>query len=233
MKTLLIIPAYNEALNIEKVIGDIKQNAPQYDYLIINDCSKDNTYEICVRDNYNVLSLPINYGLASAVQVGMKYALENNYDIAIQFDGDGQHEARFLKNIVEEIQKGSDIVIGSRFINEKKPITPRMMGSRLITRIINITTGKKITDPTSGMRAFNKKCMEELVVNMNLPPEPDTLVYMIKKGFKVKEIQVEINERIFGHSYLTMWKSLKYMINVFVSIIFIRAFQRKNKKVNE
>lgn len=228
MKVLIIVPAYNEELNIEKTIKDIKENT-NYDYVVINDCSKDNTKEVCEKNNFNVISLPINYGLTSGIQIGMKYALKNDYDIAIQFDGDGQHQAKYLKELVEEIEKNNyDIVIGSRFVENKKPHSMRMLGSRLITGVIKLTTGKTIKDPTSGMRAFNKKVIERFVKNPSLTPEPDTLVYLLKKKMKLKEIQVEMSEREFGESYLSPIKSMSYMINMFFSIIFIRAVTRKN-----
>ena len=228
MKVLIIIPAYNEALNIIKTVEDVKTNC-KYDYVVINDGSKDNTKEICEEHGFNLVSLPINYGLASAVQVGMKYALNNNYDVAIQFDGDGQHQAKYLKDLVKEIEKNNaDIVIGSRFATEKKPLTARMLGSRIITLFIKLTTGKTIKDTTSGMRAYNKKAIWEFIRNTSLTPEPDTLVYMIKKGLNVKEVQVEMKEREFGTSYLTPIKSMKYMINMIFSIVFIRAITRKN-----
>lgn len=229
MKVLIVIPAYNEALNIEKVVKDIKENTT-YDYLIINDCSKDNTIEVCQKNRFEYISLPINYGLASAIQVGMKYAMRHNYDVVVQFDGDGQHEARYIEKLVQEIENGADIAIGSRFIEEKKNHSIRMLGSRIISLCIKMTTGKTIKDPTSGMRAFNKECIKELIVNMNLPPEPDTLVYMIKNGMNVKEIQVQMKEREQGESYFNAWKSMEYMMNVVVSIIFVHAF-RKRKKV--
>ncbi len=231
MKVLVIVPAYNEALNIEKTIKDLKQNANEYDYVIINDCSKDNTKEICEKNKFNVISLPVNYGLTSGIQLGMKYALENNYDIAIQFDGDGQHQAKYLKDLVKEINDNKcDIVIGSRFVTEKKPHSMRMFGSNIIQRAIKLTTGKKITDPTSGMRAFNKIAIKEFVKNTSLTPEPDTIVYMIKKGMKVEEVQVEMKEREFGESYLNAFKSVEYMLSMMFSIIFVRAFTRKGGK---
>ena len=203
MKVLIIIPAYNEAQNIEKTVKDVTTNT-NYDYIIINDCSKDNTKEICEKNNFNMLSLPINYGLTSGIQLGMKYAQKNNYDIA-------------------------DITIGSRFVTEKKPVTARMLGSRVISFFIKITTGLTIKDTTSGMRAFNKRAISEFNRNTSLTPEPDTLVYMAKKGLKIKEVQVEMKDREFGESYLTPIKSMKYMINMMFSIIFIRAITRKNK----
>ncbi len=229
MKVLLIVPAYNEALNIEKTIKDIKDNT-DYDYVIINDCSKDNTKEICQKNEFNLINLPINYGLTSAIQVGMKYAKQNGYDIVIQFDGDGQHQAKYLKSLVEEIQKENcNIAIGSRFVTKRKPISMRMLGSFLLSIAIKLTTFKTIKDPTSGMRAFDKKSIEEFVNNTSLTPEPDTLVYMIKKKMKIKEVQVEMKEREFGESYLKPWRSIQYMTNMFFSIIFIRAITRKNK----
>ena len=226
MKVLIIIPAYNEELNIVKTVKDVTENT-QYDYVVVNDGSKDKTKEICESNNFNLISLPINYGLTSAVQVGMKYALKNDYDIAIQFDGDGQHQAKELSKLVNEIEQGSDIVIGSRFVTESKPKTMRMLGSNLITFIIKLTTGKKIKDPTSGMRAYNRSAIEELVYNPGLSPEPDTIVYMIKKKKKIKEVQVEMKEREFGESYLKPIRAMKYMINMFCSIIFIRSFTKK------
>jgi len=228
MKVLLIIPAYNEGLNIEKTIKDIKDNT-NYDYIIINDCSKDNTKEICDKNEFNYLSLPINYGLTSGIQLGMKYAYKNNYDIVVQFDGDGQHQAKYIKDLVKEIEeKNCDIAIGSRFVTKKKPKSMRMIGSRLIAGAIKITTGKRIKDPTSGMRAYNKKAIELFVKNASLTPEPDTLVYMLKKQMKIKEVQVEMSDREFGESYLNPIKSVQYMVNMFFSIIFIRAITRKN-----
>lgn len=226
MKTLIIIPAYNEALNIEKTVRDVKNNT-NFDYVVINDCSKDNTKEVCEKNNFNMLSLPINYGLTSVVQLGMKYAYKNGYDIVIQFDGDGQHEAKFLKKLVKEIENGSNIAIGSRFVTEKKPFTMRMLGSRVISFAIKLTTWKKINDPTSGMRAYDKKSIEYFIKNPGLTPEPDTLVFLMKKKLKVKEVQVEMKEREFGESYLNPIKSIQYMINMLFSIIFIRWLTRK------
>ena len=227
MKVLIVIPAYNEALNIEKTVADVKKHG-NYEYVVVNDCSTDETKELCEKNKFNMISLPINYGLTSAIQVGMKYAKNNNYDIVIQFDGDGQHKAEYLKKIVSEIENGSaDIVIGSRFLEKKKPFTARMFGSRIISFIIKLCTGKTIKDPTSGMRAYGKEAIIEFNKNASLTPEPDTIVYMIKKGYKVKEVQVDMREREFGESYLNSIKSFKYMVNMTLSIIFIRATTKK------
>ena len=227
MNVLIVVPAYNEALNIEKTIKDITQNT-SYDYIIINDSSSDNTEEVCKRNKFNYVTLPINYGLTNVIQFGMKYAKLYNYDIVIQFDGDGQHNAKYLKKIVEKIEnENCDIVIGSRFVIEKKPISTRMLGNNIIQFMIKLTTGKTIKDPTSGMRGFNKKVIDEFVNNSSLTPEPDTLVYMLKKKMKIEEVQVEMKNREFGESYLNAIKSIEYMFNMIFSILFVRAFSRK------
>lgn len=226
MKVLIVVPAYNEAENIVKTIEDIETNTNN-DYVIIDDCSKDNTYEICKTHGFNVVHLPINYGLTSGVQIGFKYALENNYDALIQFDGDGQHMAEYIDVMAEELEKGYDIVIGSRFVSEKKPFTARMIGSRLISFFIKLTTGKTIKDPTSGMRMFSKTVFNDFANSMNYPPEPDMLACMIKRGKKIKEVQVEMRDREFGESYLNPIRSMKYMLEMIISIVFIQSFRKR------
>ncbi len=158
MKLLLIIPAYNEEENIERVVENIKTNYSQYDYVVINDGSKDNTSKICHEKGYNIIDLPVNLGLAGAFQTGMKYAYYNNYDYALQFDADGQHKPEYINALYEEIVKGYDIVIGSRFVIERKPFSARMLGNRLISCAIKITTRKKITDPTSECVYLEEAC---------------------------------------------------------------------------
>ncbi len=226
MKVLLIIPAYNEERNIERVVENLKSSLPNCDYVIVNDCSSDKTRKVCRQNHYNFIDLPVNLGLASAVQVGYKYAHEHGYDVAIQYDGDGQHRAEYIPLLVEEIQKGADIVIGSRFVEEDKPWNMRMIGSRLITTAIKLTTGITVNDPTSGMRAIDKKLITEFAFNMNYPPEPDTIAYQIRKGAIVKEIQVEMDERIEGESYLNITNSIKYMSRMLISILFIQGFRK-------
>ena len=200
LKTLIIIPAYNEALNIKNTIEDIKENAPDVDYIVVNDGSKDDTLEKLNLYNYNYINGFQNQGLFGAVQTGFKWALYNDYDVAIQFDGDGQHSALYIKDLVKAIEEGNNISIGSRFVNEKKPLTPRMLGSRLITFAIKLMTGKRINDPTSGFRAYDRSCIELYANDMNNPPEPDTLVCMLKNGKKIKEVQVTMSEREYGYS---------------------------------
>ncbi len=226
MRLLMIIPAYNEEGSIEKVVENIKENYPQYDYVIVNDGSKDRTSEICHNNEYNIIDLPVNLGLAGAFQTGMKYAYKHGYECAIQFDADGQHRAEFIDLMYSEIKKGYDIVIGSRFVTEKKPFSMRMLGSRIISFAIRITTGKKITDPTSGMRLFGKSVLQEFADNINYGPEPDTISFLLRQGKKISEVQVEMDERETGESYLNFTKSLTYMLRMLISILLIQTFRR-------
>ena len=157
MRCLVIIPAYNEEENIVRVVENLQTNYPMYDYVVINDGSSDDTARICRKRGYELVDLPVNLGLAGAFQTGLKYAYRKGYDYAIQFDADGQHRAEYIGPMLEKIKEGYDIVIGSRFVTEKKPHSMRMIGSRLIAVATRLTTGKKVKDPTSGMRIFNKK----------------------------------------------------------------------------
>lgn len=224
---LIIIPAYNEALNIARVVDNLIMNYPQYDYIVVNDGSADETAKICRERGYNLLDLPVNLGLAGAFQAGLKYAYRKGYQYVIQYDGDGQHKAEYIESLLECAKEGYDVVIGSRFVTEKKPFTARMMGSRLISLLMRITSGIKIKDSTSGMRMFGPRMIRILALNMNYGPEPDTISYLAKCGAKVKEVQVEMDERIAGESYLNFIRSLKYMIQMTVSILFVQAFRKK------
>lgn len=226
MKTLVVIPAYNEALNIEKTVHDLEVNAPEVDYVVVNDGSKDNTLEVLKKNDFNYIDGFCNLGLFGAVQTGFKLAIKENYDIVIQFDGDGQHSAKYIAPLVKEIEKGNNIVIGSRFVDEKKPFTARMIGSRLIAGAIKLVTGKTITDPTSGFRVYDRDCILDYANEMNNPPEPDTLVYMLRKQRKIKEIQVQMSDREFGESYLNLVNTIKYMSRMMVSIFLIQPFRK-------
>lgn len=227
MRTLVIIPAYNEELNIKKTVEDVITNAPFVDYIVINDGSHDKTLSILKQNGYQYINNICNLGLFGAVQTGFRYAMANQYDCAIQFDGDGQHSAKYIKYMIDELQNGNDIVIGSRYVTEKKPFSMRMIGSRFISVAIKLITGKLITDPTSGFRAYSSSCISDYALDSNNPPEPDTLVYMLRKGKKIKEIQVEMKEREFGESYLNLSNSIRYMSRMIISIFFIQPFRKK------
>ena len=229
MKCLVIIPAYNEEENIARVVENLKNNYPMYDYIVINDGSSDSTAKICRKNGYELVDLPVNLGLAGAFQTGLKYAYRNGYDYAIQFDADGQHRPEFIGSMLDKIQEGYDIVIGSRFVTEKKPHSLRMLGSNLISMAMKLTTGRRVKDPTSGMRMFNKKMIAEFALNMNYGPEPDTVSYLLKQGATIAEVQVEMDERIAGESYLNLTKSMMYMLRMLLSILLIQNFRKRRE----
>lgn len=226
MKVIIIVPAYNEQDNIERVINMLKNDCPQYDYIIVNDGSRDKTEEICIKKGYHFVSHPVNLGLAAAVQTGMLFAYKNGYDAAIQFDGDGQHDPDYVEKMAAEIENGSNIVIGSRFVSEKKPASLRMLGSNLIQFAIKLTTGKTIKDPTSGMRMFDKKMIKKLAFAADLGPEPDTVALLLREGATFSEIQVEMHDRVAGESYLNFANSVNYMTRMIVSILILQWFRK-------
>lgn len=226
MKKLVIIPAYNEEGNLEKTIEDIKKNAPDFDYVIINDCSTDSTLDMCRKHGYSYLNLPVNLGIGGAVQTGYRYAYYRGYDVAVQFDGDGQHDASFLKTMVKELeQSNSDMVIGSRFIEKEgfQSSALRRVGIVYFTFLIKLLTGKTITDPTSGMRMVNRKLLKKFTEDYPKDyPEPESVVAILAGNYKVKEIPVIMKERMEGESSISFRKSIYYMIKVSVAIVIAR-----------
>lgn len=226
MKNIIIIPAYNESGNIENTIKDIKQNAKGFDYIIVNDCSTDNTLEICRENHFNYLNLPINLGIGGAVQAGYRYAYYHGYDTAVQFDGDGQHDASYLSALLEVLEKDeADMAIGSRFIENEgfQSSAMRRMGIKFFTRLIKILTGKRITDPTSGMRMVNRKLIKEFTFSYPKDyPEPESVVTVMCRGYRAKEVPVKMRSRSEGESSISMRKSVYYMIKVSMAIIIAR-----------
>ncbi len=231
MKKLIIIPAYNESENIKNTVENIKTNAPDFDYVVINDFSTDNTLDILKENNYNYVSLPINLGIGGAVQTGYKYAMEHDYDVAVQVDGDGQHDPVFLNHMAEYLKEHDlDMVIGSRFIDKEgfQSSFTRRMGIVYFTILIRILTGKKITDPTSGLRMAGKKVIALFADSYPVDyPEPETAVTAINNGMKIEEIPVIMKERQGGVSSITMKKSVYYMVKVTLAIIIERLRGRR------
>ena len=226
MKTLVIVPAYNEEGSIETTVNSLIRAIPNVDYLIVNDGSKDRTLQICQNNHFKVADLSVNLGLSGAFQTGVKYAYRHGYDACIQFDADGQHLPEYIKPLIEALYE-YDIAIGSRFIENKKPKTMRMLGSNILSTLIRLTTGKHLSDPTSGMRAFNKRMIALLAENLNMGPEPDTISYLIKRaGAKVGEVQVEMSDRVAGESYLNAGTSMKYMLRMIVSILIMQYYRK-------
>ena len=224
MKALIIIPAYNEEDNIIKTVKSVEPLNDKFDYVVINDCSTDHTKAICVRENYNHINLSVNMGFSGAVQTGYKYAFYNDYEIATQLDGDGQHPADKLLELIDNIEKNeADYVIGSRFVDNRKPWTLRMLGSRMISLAILIRTGRWIKDPTSGMRALNRDIIRNFASNLNFIAEPDTLARVLLSGYRVSEVPIEIIEREAGTSHFkNPLNQFKYMLRILVSIFFVQ-----------
>ena len=230
MKLLIVIPAYNEAESITAVVEELKEVVPQYDYIIVNDGSRDRTPAICREKGYNMLDLPANLGLTGAFQTGVRYAFEKGYDAVIQIDGDGQHDPKYIPDMVRKMEEnGADLVIASRFVNEKRRLTMRTFGNAILDAAIRITTGKKITDSTSGMRMYGKRLLGIMAFDLNSTPEPDTVTYLLLCGAKVEEVQVTMRERTAGESYLNPWKSMAYMANMCLSICLIQRLWKRRK----
>lgn len=237
-KILLIIPAYNEEKSILNVVNKIynynKEINTKYDVVVINDGSSDNTEKILCENNINHIKLISNLGIGGAVQTGYKYALENDYDIAVQFDGDGQHDIRYVRDIIKPIiDNNANMVIGSRFIDKStskfKSSKARQIGIKMISFFIKLVTSKKIYDTTSGFRAVDKELIKKFSNSYPVEyPEPVSTTEILKKGYKVEEVAVSMNERETGISSIRMWKNCYYMINVilYILVIGIRRYKK-------
>lgn len=226
MRCLIIIPAYNEAGNIEKVVDNLIINYPQYDYIIIDDGSKDDTARICAEKSYHVLYLPINLGIGGAVQTGYQYARDNEYDVAVKIDGDGQHDVAFLADMLRELEAGNaDAVVGSRFIDKQgfQSSGARRMGIGILSILVRLLTGVKVRDVTSGYRAVNRRLIR--IYAEDYPsdyPEPEAIVIASVYGCRVKEVPVVMQERENGVSSINFKKSIYYMIKVTLALIIRR-----------
>ena len=226
MKKIIVIPAYNEEGNLEKTVRDIRENAPDFDYVIVNDCSTDNTLGMCREKGFSYLNLPVNLGIGGAVQTGYRYAYYHGYDLAVQFDGDGQHSAKFLAQMAQVLEETeSDMVIGSRFIEKEgfQSSGLRRIGKRYFSLLIKLLTGKTVTDPTSGMRMINRKLLKKFTNEYPKDyPEPESVVTVLSEKHKVTEIPVVMNEREEGISSISLRNSVYYMIKVSFAVVIAR-----------
>lgn len=232
MKIIVIIPAYNEEENICDVVNNLKAIAPEVDYIIVNDCSRDNTEEICRNEQFHYLSLPSNLGIGGGVQTGYRYALSKDYDIAVQMDGDGQHDPRYLRKLIEPlVNSEADIVIGSRYITREgfQSTGLRRLGITFLSKLIYLISGVRVRDVTSGYRAVNRRFIE--VYSQNYPqdyPEPEAIVAAALRHGKIKEVPVIMRERQGGASSISSWKSIYYMVKVSISILIYKiTFDKK------
>ena len=225
-KCLIIIPAYNEAENIERVVNNLVSNYPQYDYVIVNDGSTDATRKICIKNGYQVLNLPINMGIGGAVQTGYKYALANEYNLAVQIDGDGQHDIAFLEGMIRHMEEEkTDCVIGSRFVKKEgfQSSGLRRTGIQFLSILGFLLTGVRVRDITSGYRLVNRKFIR--IFAQDYPadyPEPEAMVIAAVYGGKIREYPVIMRERENGTSSITLKRSVYYMIKVTLAMLIRR-----------
>ncbi len=225
MKTLVIIPAHNEEESIVKTIDSLKEVIQEsehfIDYIVVNDGSKDSTEAVLIENNIHHLTHIVNKGVGAGIKSGILYAIKHDFDYVTQFDADGQHNAEFIPYLIENMQKGYDVSIGSRFLDSKKPWSLRMLGSKILSNLIYVKVGfkQKITDPTSGQRMMSRNVMQEYLRDA-AASEPAFAVKYIRKGFKVGEIKVEMNEREAGVSHFNMVNSVYFMLEQTLAIVF-------------
>lgn len=234
MSVLIIIPAYNEQDNILRTIQDVEQNVPGANYIVVNDCSSDDTRTILREQQVNYLDVPVNLGIGGGVQTGYRYALEHGYDIAIQFDGDGQHDARYISDLIAPIKNGqADVVIGSRFITNEgfQSSAMRRLGINFLSTLIRLLCGVKVKDVTSGMRAVNRKMMEEFSENYAQDyPEPEAILASGLMGARIQEVPVQMWERLGGTSSINALRSVYYMIKVSTALVMTRLTVRRGQR---
>lgn len=235
MKTLIMIPAYNEAENIENVVNELQEKCPDYDYLVINDCSTDATESICRENNFNYVTHCCNLGIGGGIQCGYIYAMKNGYDYAIQLDGDGQHDPAYLPKLIEQLElNGADVAIGSRFVEKQgfQSSGMRRFGIKFLSTLIKLMCGAAVKDVTSGFRAVNRKFIEIFAKDYaDDYPEPEAIVSAKLRGAKIIEVPVMMRERAGGVSSISPLKSVYYMLKVSLSIIVYRiTFNRGAKK---
>ncbi|GBD96276.1 MAG TPA: glycosyltransferase family 2 protein [Nitrospirae bacterium] len=221
MRVLIVIPAFNEAGNIQNVIHDLRQHFPQAEPLIINDGSQDNTSIIARSSGARVIDLPYNLGIGGAVQTGIIYARRENFDVVIQFDGDGQHMAEEIEKILEPVAGGTDICVGSRFCGANEYIMPltRRIGTKVFSIVISLICGQKLTDTTSGFRAYGKQAIE--LFSAYYPedyPEVEALIIAHKKKLNIREVSVKMRQRSEGKSSITPLRAVYYMIKVLLAV---------------
>lgn len=227
-KIAVIIPCFNEAASIKNVLNDIHREHPEFDCVVINDCSTDSTSQAARETNLaTVIDLPVNLGIGGCVQTGFKYISDKGYQYAVKCDGDGQHLAEEIKNILNPLKNDlADVVVGSRFLedNDNFKSTPlRRIGIKIFSFINSLLIRQYITDNTSGFRAYNENAIQFL--SKHYPsfdyPEPEEIVLLKKHGFRIKEVAVKMNPRLAGESSIGRLKSIYYMIKVILAVIMV------------
>ncbi len=238
-KIIIIIPAYNEEKNINNVINSLKQENANFECLVINDGSADDTQKAAESSGLaTVVQLPANLGIGGAVQTGFKYAFYHQFDYAIQFDGDGQHLASEIKHLLAPLRKKQcDVCIGSRFVQKTEGFQStfmRRIGIKIFKVLNRLLIGQKITDSTSGFRAYNKETIAFLAANYPTDyPEPETIILLGKNDFIVKEVSVEMVERQGGESSISGLKSAYYMVKVILAMLMTAQRHKIRRKIKD
>lgn len=234
MKVLVIIPCYNEEKNLVHVVEELRRQAPEADYLIVNDCSTDRSAAICAENGYSYLSLPVNLGIGGGVQSGYLYAREHGYDITVQMDGDGQHDPAYLADVIAPVARGElDMCIGSRFIKKEGFQTSfmRRAGIRLLSGMLRLLCGVRVLDTTSGFRACGKKLTAYFADSYAQDyPEPEAIITAVLGGFSVGEVPVVMRQRLGGTSSISALQSAYYMLKVSVSLVVFRMTNHRRKE---
>ena len=234
MKTLIIIPAYNEAKNIAGVIEDLRRFYPEGDYLVVNDCSTDETEAVIRQIGVRHLTLPTNLGIGGCVQSGYRYAREYHYDFAVQFDGDGQHMAQCIRDLLKPLEDGeADMAVGSRFLTKEGFLSTgmRRLGIGFLSRLLRALCGIRVNDVTSGMRAVNRDIIRFFSEHYAQDyPEPESLLTAALRGARIVEVPVQMRERQGGASSITPMRSVYYMIKVTLALLLSSMEKEVGKK---
>lgn len=229
---IVIIPAFNEERNLPTVIDEIRHYDPELEIIVVDDGSSDRTAKVAKKLHVNVLSLPFNLGIGGAVQTGLKYSFENDFEIAVQVDADGQHIASEIDKLLNALEQGYDVAIGSRFLEENgySASFMRNIGMKIISMVNSRILKQRITDNTSGFRAFNKRAISFLARHYPVDyPEPETIIILGRSGFRLKEVPVKMRNRIHGKSSITPIVSIYFMIKVLLAI-FIDIFKEYEER---
>jgi glycosyltransferase involved in cell wall biosynthesis len=233
LRTVAIVPAYNEAGAIGRVVAEILACDPAIDVVVVDDASRDETAFIAEAHGATIIRLPFNVGIGGAVQTGFKYALDNGYDVAVRLDGDGQHDPREISKLVEPLERGeADLVVGSRFVDGRgsyRPPLARRVGIRVFARLVSLLGRQHVTDTTSGFVALDRVGIELFAFQYPHDyPEVEAILVALRSGLRLAQVQVEMRERETGTSSITFLRSLYYIVKVMLAVLIasLRRYQR-------